>query len=82
MRETPNAALADLTGEFVQLYPPRLGRPSIAPERLLGHSSVKSRGRLLKGEIAARFLAAAVARLTALAGPSGGSPWAPTELTT
>ena len=30
-----NAALADLTSEFAALYPPRLGRPSIAPERLL-----------------------------------------------
>src|SRR6185312_3416777 len=30
-----NAALTDLTGEFSVLYPPQLGRPSIAPERLL-----------------------------------------------
>jgi transposase len=35
IREIANAALADLTGEFAALYPPRLGRPSIAPERLL-----------------------------------------------
>lgn len=35
IREIANAALADLTGEFAVLYPPRLGRPSIAPERLL-----------------------------------------------
>jgi transposase len=35
IREIANAALADLTGEFAELYPPRLGRPSIAPERLL-----------------------------------------------
>ena len=35
IREIANAALADLTGEFSALYPPRLGRPSIAPERLL-----------------------------------------------
>lgn len=35
IREIANAALADLTLEFAGLYPPRLGRPSIAPERLL-----------------------------------------------
>jgi transposase len=35
IREIANAALADLTGEFAVLYPARLGRPSIAPERLL-----------------------------------------------
>src|SRR6202048_3144532 len=35
IREISNAALTDLTGEFAVLYPPRLGRPSIAPERLL-----------------------------------------------
>jgi len=35
VREIANAALADLTGEFAALYPARLGRPSIAPERLL-----------------------------------------------
>jgi transposase len=35
IREIANAALTDLTGEFAALYPPRLGRPSIAPERLL-----------------------------------------------
>ena len=35
IREIANAALTDLTGEFARLYPPRLGRPSIAPERLL-----------------------------------------------
>jgi len=35
IREIANAALADLTGEFATLYPERLGRPSIAPERLL-----------------------------------------------
>ena len=35
IREIANAALSDLTGEFAALYPPRLGRPSIAPERLL-----------------------------------------------
>lgn len=33
--EIANAALTDLSGEFAQLYPPRLGRPSIAPERSL-----------------------------------------------
>jgi transposase len=33
--EIANAALADLTREFAALYPARLGRPSIAPERLL-----------------------------------------------
>jgi transposase len=35
IREIANAALGDLTGEFAALYPPRLGRPSIPPERLL-----------------------------------------------
>jgi len=35
IREIANAALADLTVEFAALYPPRLGRPSIAPEWLL-----------------------------------------------
>jgi transposase len=30
-----NAALADLGEDFAVLYPPRLGRPSIPPERLL-----------------------------------------------
>jgi transposase len=35
IREIANASLAALSGEFAQLYPPRVGRPSIAPERLL-----------------------------------------------
>jgi transposase len=35
IREIANAALSDLTREFSSLYPARLGRPSIAPERLL-----------------------------------------------
>ena len=35
IREIANAALAALTGEFAVLYPARLGRPSIPPERLL-----------------------------------------------
>ena len=35
IREIANAALTDLSGDFAALYPPRLGRPSIAPERLL-----------------------------------------------
>lgn len=35
IREIANAALTDLSGEFAALYPPRLGRPSIPPERLL-----------------------------------------------
>jgi len=35
IREIANAALADLTKEFGVLYPARLGRPSIPPERLL-----------------------------------------------
>src|SRR5215813_13356328 len=35
IREIANGALADLTGEFATVYPHRLGRPSIAPERLL-----------------------------------------------
>lgn len=35
IRKIANAALTDLSGEFAQLYPPRLGRPSLPPERLL-----------------------------------------------
>ena len=35
IREIANAALADLSKEFGALYPPRQGRPSIPPERLL-----------------------------------------------
>ena len=35
IREIVNAALSDLTEEFAKLYPERLGRPSIPPERLL-----------------------------------------------
>jgi transposase len=35
IREIANSALADLTREFAALYPAGLGRPSIAPERLL-----------------------------------------------
>ena len=35
IREIVNAALADLSADFDALYPPRLGRPSIPPERLL-----------------------------------------------
>jgi transposase len=35
IREITNAALSDLSGDFEVLYPPRLGRPSIPPERLL-----------------------------------------------
>jgi transposase len=35
IREIANAALSDLGLEFAALYPPRLGRPSIPPERLL-----------------------------------------------
>jgi transposase len=35
IREVVNAALKDLHGDLAALYPPRLGRPSIAPERLL-----------------------------------------------
>ncbi|MFX6006853.1 IS5/IS1182 family transposase, partial [Acinetobacter baumannii] len=35
IREIANAALGDLSGEFAALYPPRLGRPSVPPERLL-----------------------------------------------
>lgn len=35
IREIANAALAALSEDFSALYPPRLGRPSIAPERLL-----------------------------------------------
>ena len=35
IREIANAALADLSGDFAALYPPKLGRPSIPPERLL-----------------------------------------------
>jgi len=35
IREIANAALADLGEDFAALYPPKLGRPSIPPERLL-----------------------------------------------
>lgn len=35
IREIANAALADLSEDFATLYPPKLGRPSIPPERLL-----------------------------------------------
>ena len=35
IRQIANAALADLSEDFAVLYPPRLGRPSIPPERLL-----------------------------------------------
>lgn len=102
IREIANAALAGLNEDFAALYPPRLGRPSIAPERLLramllqafygirserqlmermefdllfrwfvglgvddpawDHSSfTKNRDRLLKGEIAGKFLRAILA---------------------
>lgn len=35
IREIVNAALVAMDGDFAVLYPPGLGRPSIAPERLL-----------------------------------------------
>jgi transposase len=35
IREIANAALEALSEDFAALYPPRLGRPSIPPERLL-----------------------------------------------
>lgn len=35
LREIVNAALAAMDGDFAVLYPPGLGRPSIAPGRLL-----------------------------------------------
>jgi len=35
IREIANAALVMLSDDFAELYPPRLGRPSIPPERLL-----------------------------------------------
>jgi len=35
IREIANAALSALDRDFAELYPPRLGRPSIPPERLL-----------------------------------------------
>ena len=35
IREIANAALVDLSEDFAALYPPKLGRPSIPPERLL-----------------------------------------------
>lgn len=35
IREIADAALRDLSGDFAALYAPGLGRPSIAPERLL-----------------------------------------------
>lgn len=103
IRAIVNAALGEMDGDFAKLYPAGLGRPSIAPERLLramllqafygirserqlmermefdllfrwfvglgvddmawDHSSfTKNRDRLLEGEIAAKFLAAVLAR--------------------
>ena len=35
IREIANAALEGLSEDFAALYPPRLGRPSVPPERLL-----------------------------------------------
>jgi transposase len=35
IRAIADAALLELSGDFAALYPPRLGRPSIPPERLL-----------------------------------------------
>jgi transposase len=35
IREVVNAALSDLSADFDALYPPKVGRPSIPPERLL-----------------------------------------------
>lgn len=35
IRELANGALAALSDDFAALYPPRLGRPSVPPERLL-----------------------------------------------
>jgi transposase len=35
IRQIANTALAELSEDFAVLYPPRLGRPSIPPERLL-----------------------------------------------
>lgn len=35
IRAIVNAALGEIDGDFVKLYPAGLGRPSIAPERLL-----------------------------------------------
>ena len=35
IRQIANAALLDLSEDFAALYPPRLGRPSVPPERLL-----------------------------------------------
>jgi transposase len=35
IRQIANSALEVLSADFAALYPPRLGRPSIAPERLL-----------------------------------------------
>lgn len=35
IREIADAALAALSDDFAALYPPRLGRPSVPPERLL-----------------------------------------------
>ena len=103
IREIANAALSALDGDFEELYPRRLGRPSIPPERLLramllqvfyglrserqlmeriefdllfrwfiglgideavwDHSSFSTnRDRLLRGEIAAKFLRAILAQ--------------------
>ena len=67
IREIANAALQDLSADFAALYPPRLGRPSIPPERLLramllqAFYGIRSE-RLLEGEIAAKFLRAVFAQ--------------------
>jgi len=103
IRTVANAALMSLSDDFAEVYPARLGRPSIPPERLLramllqafyglrserqlmerlefdllfrwfvglgvdeavwDHSSFsKNRDRLLRGEIAAKFLRAVIAQ--------------------
>ncbi len=50
--EIANAASKDLSEDFAALYPPRLGRPSIPPERLrYAHPTDKpNRAGLMAGE--------------------------------
>ena len=54
IRVIANDALAALAAEFSTLYS-RIGRPSIAPERLLRAMFVKTRPRLTPSEVVACY---------------------------
>jgi hypothetical protein len=67
VREIANVALVDLSGDFEALYPARLGRRSIPPERLLRAMLLQAlygigSERQLAGEIAAKFPRAVLAQ--------------------